>query len=415
MITNLDFLNKNTFRNYPIRQGATVLDNNGTVLPTFIIASISLTLSNTEAPYISQIALVNGSISVTISTSSSQVGYFQGILTQDYQTLNLVSTDGKSSGFLITGDLQNIQTINGVYSFNSIVQTGLEISTYISFISPPVTSINCRNAKLTGNIGIGTLINLTSTIDTNSYQLSVIDNSTILSIADKSSQFMNCDTPVITNINSVVPYPVAGYSDDANIYLMGINPVVFFNETDGETYSTINVATIDLDLTTFCTLNGTPLPPTDPNYLIGTLPGLVVGDDNGYNNYYSKSQTPIVNFLEKPGQEYLSWPYFVYTYSKVVANPVIGSYTVITPTGVNGAVTKIYAITDTGTVTFTLKVSSTSIGGLIGLDATDNGLVTLSTATNTFITTDSINFTVTATTGTPASLQLVVFYSQIFT
>ena len=51
-------------------------------------------------------------------------------------------------------------------------------------------------------------------------------------------------------------------------------------------------------------------------------------------------------------------------------------------------------------------------GGLIGLNATSNGLVVLSTTTNTFGITDTINFNITGTSGAPNSFQLVVFYSQ---
>jgi len=412
MINNLDFLTKNTFRNYPLQQGATRIANNGSILPNFVIAGLSLTLPIGAVPYISQVALLGSSIVITIGNGNTSIGVFQASLTNDFQSIELQSFDGVSSGFLITGTLTNIQTINGVYNFNSLLQTGLEISVYNTFTPPAVTKLTCKNKSLTGNIGLGTLNNLTIFNSSNDLDFAVIDNSQILSLADKDSQFMNCDTPVITNINSMVPYPSDGYSDDANIYIFGIDPVVFYNETDNTTYATINAATIDLNLNSFCTLNGTPLAPVNPNYLVNELSGLVIGDNHGYNNYYSKSQTPVVNFIAETAPEYLSWPYFVTTYSDILLTPTNGNYVLVNPTGINGTINKIYAITDTGTVTFTVRITSTNIGGLIGLNATSNGLVVLSTTTNTFGITDTINFNITGTSGAPNSFQLVVFYSQ---
>lgn len=420
MIQNLDFLNKNIFRSYPIRQGATKTTDNGLVLPNFVISAISLSIPAVTSaidyqPYISQVAITNSVISVNVSVNqvfnssvvTTQVGVFQGIITKDFQTFNLISEDGISSGFLITGQADAILKTNGVYLFHSPLQTGLEISTYIVFNPPGVSSLQYREKVLTGNINFGSLVNINESNVSNACTFSVIDNSGILSLADKSSEFNNCDTPVITNINSVVPYPVAGFGDDSNIYLFGVEPIVFTNDT---TNAAINVSTTNLNLTSFCTLNGSVLAPVNPNFLVNRPSDSFVG----INNYYSKSQTPIVNFLYELNPEFLSWPYFVTTYSLVVPSPSNSTYTVINPTTINGTINKIYAITDQGTVTFTVKVSSTSITGLTGLVSSNNGLVVLATGANTFVTTDSINVTITATSGTPHSFQLIVFYTQLF-
>jgi hypothetical protein len=432
MINDLDFLNKNIERSYPIQQGATKLSNNGLLLNNYVIAAISLSIpafSNVldYQPFISQVSLSNNILTVSVAVLHKHssfnltipIGFFSAVITSDFQVLNLTNVDGYSSGFLISGQADVILSTNGILDFSLPNQSGLEISTYVVFNPPGVKNLNYREQTLTGNINFGALTNLIETNVGNSCELAVIDNSDILSIADLNSQFRNCPTPEILTINKeVVPYPIDDYADDANIYLFGIDPVIFYGDSVN---SSINATTIDLDLSSFCTLNQTSLAPVDPNYLVNRNSDFI-----GEEEYYSKSQTPVVNFLFETNPEYLSWPY-VTIFTLTQASPTTGSYTIINPAGINGVISKIYALIDTGSATFTVKIDSVNVTGLTSLVVantgsftsggniyTANSLVALATGANAFTNTSNIQLAISGVTGTPASLQLVVFYTQTF-
>lgn len=418
MINELDFLNRNLLRAYPIRQDSTCLSNEGAYLPTSVIAGLSLSIPTYPnaidyTPYIAQVYINNGYITVAISiqytlassTIDKSVGTFQGRITDNFQSLELTSFDDKSSGFITIGQSSFINTNSGIYTFN-VDATPLEISTYFIFPTPGVNSLIYRNKSLTGTITAGTWVNVSNTISGQNIELAVTDPTDIISLGDTDSEFRNCPTPVITNINTMVPYPEDNLADDANIYLFGIDPVKFFSDS---ITGAINVSTGDLTLNTFCTKIGLVIPPTDPTYLVDRPDGFT-----GIESYYSKSETPIENFMVVPVSkpEYVFWPYFATTYNLSEAAPTSGStYTIVNPATILGNLNRLKVQVTTGTINFTIKIAGVAVGGVTSIECDSYGVVVLPTSNFSFNDTQSITITINSVTGTPANMSLWLYYS----
>jgi len=134
MVNNLDFLNKNAYRAYPIRQGSGVTSLQGVQLPQFLITSISLSVPSysgalSYTPFVSQVNINNSVLTVGISlyltyssnTSTVGLGYFTGTITQDFQScyFNPFPNSG-ADGFMTTGPLSEIAGLNATYTFTDI-------------------------------------------------------------------------------------------------------------------------------------------------------------------------------------------------------------------------------------------------------------------------------------------------------
>ncbi len=427
MASNLAFLNKNLFRKYPFQASASLISTSGVEIPLDLIASVSiaipLTLSNL---YMEQLILNNGTVSISFAhwsgTAATTIGCFTGVITEDFQTLELESFVPFASGFLVMGGVTNIQQLQGFYTFN-YANAVLEPNTVFCYSPPAVTSLNSNGAKIQGNLSFGTLQNLTLTQSGSIFEFDVTSTSTITSLADFSSEFRNCPTPCITNINGIVPYtPDVTSANDNNIYLFGVDPITFDPvlvdpDASPESY-TINITTPGFDLNSLCAQRSPLLPPVAPAYVVNRAADEFVG----ISRYYTKSQTPIVNFPNNILPEYLLWPNFVSMYSTTLVNPANGTHTVFDSTvntpiltsGQSGKVVQVYIATSTGTVSsnFNLLNSSTTTTIVPSTAITDEGAVILPTIDGTFVPTTKFTVDLTSISGS-ITYSIIVFYNII--
>jgi hypothetical protein len=418
--SNLDFLNKNLYRRYPFQQGTSLLSNNGLELPNDLIASVSLTTQlATSNLFVSQATLRNGYVSVTVqhydaeSDDSVVIGTFSAQITQDFQAVRLTAFVPGADGYMVFGGVTNISNYVGFYSL-AYTDAVLEPSVVFCYVRPPVTSLILSNIILTGNVNFGNLINVVETstaAPTNVFNFTVQDNSSILSLADFSSEFRNCPTPEILQINNATPYPHdATIANDSNIYLFGVDPITFIQDsTDGA----INIMTPNLDLPMLCSDQTQKLPPVNPNFLINRAADSFVGD----LAYFTKSQTPVVDFLEATASEYKVWPSYILTYVATLTNPSNGSHTIFDPSvdtplllsGQAAAISRIRFQTSTGSIQANFLVDSTSIAPNTRT-ITSEGIVLVPTADSAFVPSSKFYVDTASTSGSP-TLMITMFYN----
>ena len=127
--------------------------------------------------------------------------------------------------------------------------------------------------------------------------------------------------------------------------------------------------------------------------------------------------------------EFFYWPQYILTYNVILPSPAMSTGNVIVSLpGIQGSINQIYATVDVGSVNFTIKIAGTPVTGLTNLTVentgsftassvtyTANGLVSLATGANTFISTNPLTFDILGTTGAPTVFTMTVFYTQIFT
>lgn len=360
-IYTLDFLNKNRFRRFPFKAETSLTSVNGQVLSNDLIVglSISTTLNRTNL-HISQIYVKNQFISIVLSAVVNDkllgLGRFVGSVFEDYSVLYLEQFEKFVNGFLIVGSIDEVLKMNGGYFFNPAA-TAIEESTIFCYTPPKVKSIVNKEIQLRGRVEFGILTNLIKTKEEQNIKISTTTGTQIASLADKSSQFRNCATPLIYSINNAIPfkdssndYPIL----DGNIYMVGIKPIVFYGEfgepgEESDTGGTILAQTIDINnnpltLDTLCTARNKVLPPINPVYLNNrpdnktTTPTFV-----GKENYYTKSFIKPINFIKAVEPEFLSWPQFFKNFTDYATGLTQGQQkTVITiPQGKSGVIRRI--------------------------------------------------------------------------
>lgn len=220
-IQRLDFLNKNMYRKYPIRSTSRHIFTNGVVLPQSLITSIQVTTLYTYSKiFISQIYANNGFINITLQdlTSNLILGCFSGQITSDQQVLLFQPFCDVATGSITIGSVDAVNQLSGMNMLTSI-DGRLEDSTVYCFIQPGVTTINNNGNTAVGLINLA-VNNISLVENTSSIELDVIDVSQILSNNSVSALYNNCNTPLIRQINSVVP------DVNGNIDVFGIAPVV---------------------------------------------------------------------------------------------------------------------------------------------------------------------------------------------
>jgi hypothetical protein len=416
MASNLDFLNKNLLRRYPFQASASLTSGQGSDLPLDLIASVSIsTPVATSNIFVSQVSINQGNVSVTIEhydtdpTNCVVLGVFAGLITKDFQAIRLTPFVPFVDGYMTFGGVSNIQLYNGFYAF-AYADAVLEPTTVFCYMPPAVTSLNTPTNRIQGAVTFGTLSNLTLTTVNEEFEFQVTDTSSIESLADLSSQFNNCPTPVIYQINDATPYPHdVTTANDGNIYIIGVNPITF--DVDESTGS-LNVVTPGMSMSSLCTATSKVVPPTAPNYLVQRA----ADSFDGTSRYYSKSQEPIVNYVGEILPEFLLWPYYVKTFSKTIAGVTNGSYTIFnhstdTPllkSGQTGTIALLTFYTNAGSCTANFQIGATSQVPNTRT-VTSEGLVMVPTASGVFGTTDDFIVDVSSVSGTPNLTVLVIF------
>jgi hypothetical protein len=223
---NLEYLNLNSLRNYPIRDELSRIDSTGQFqIPNDFIVEFSLAASNSPADRFFVSSLYNqlSSFVVEISDANSVVvGSFTIAASSftEYQTYTMTTANGiylQANGRLTIGSLDNIKnTPAGYYTFG-ITATELEPRT----ITPSLIGVNSitftdntgASHTLSGNVNIIARTNLNFTYDSGS-------NTLTLDAGNGLGLNTNCPAiNYITSINGVTP------DDSGNISLLALGCV----------------------------------------------------------------------------------------------------------------------------------------------------------------------------------------------
>lgn len=434
-IYTLDFLNKNKFRRFPFRAETTLTTVDGKILSNELIVGMSITTNITRNNlYISQIfvkdQLINIVLSYTSDGDSFSLGRFVGTITEDYSVLYLEQFERFVNGILILGSTEEIRRMQGGYFFNP-ESTRLEDSTIFYYTPPAVKSVVNKNIDLRGRVEFGTLTNLVKSREDRNIKLSTTAGAKVASLADKSSYFRNCPTPLIYSINEAVPfkdenndYPIL----DGNIYMIGIKPIVFYGEfgMPGEevnTGGTILAETIDINnnpltLDTLCTARNKVLPPINPVYL-NNIPDEASQSPTfiGKNNYYTKSYFTPVNFIKVIEPEFLSWPQFFKNFTHFVINKPSQTQEniIVIPQNKTGTIKRIVlrnsprGDNSTGsTVNVSFSKNNSSFSDYFELSA--NRAITIDKFEVPFAQGDIFSVNLNQVQGDPYTLQVILFY-----
>jgi len=331
-IYNLDFLNKNQFRCFPLKAQATLRASDTRYISnTLIVACTITTTQNRTNIHISQIHVAGSRISLTVSAEESgkyvSLGYFIGNIEKNFTTLQFTQFKRFVGGSLTVGSQELLTSMSGGYFFEPD-GLPLEESNIFYYTPPQVTGINRKGHALRGRVEFGSLFNLIKTKSSNSIALGVKNNNDLASLADHTSEFNNCKTPLIHFVNDAVPfYNSANPLHQGNLYLVGVKPVVFYGvmgEGNLETQTEL-LSGAPLTMDTLCTARNKVLPPIDPIYLVESPKNFV-----GKENFYTKSFTPPQNFSGNAEPEFLSWPQFFKNFSKILVNPIPGqTYSIV--------------------------------------------------------------------------------------
>jgi len=366
-ISTLNFLNKNQFRSYPLKAGSSLTSIDGKIISDelFVGASITTTI-NRKNLFIKQVYINGAEIRVTIAavlqnSNFETLGICYGTIESDFTVLKLTETAMFTSGTLIVGTLDSVISHSGVYTFDN-TSANFEESVVFYYTPPPVKSLHCKGISLRGNVKFGVLSNLIkSRIEgSNKINFGVISSASVNSLADKSSVFNNCPTPIIRYIDGAIPFYQAADSVDAhnspnylpalqgNLFMVGVSPLSFKNQQNlSSSLGLVDIGGISTEaksitngspitLNTLCSARNAVLPPVAPMYINnGLLDGSSPAAD-GISSYYTKSSYYPSNFYSVVDPEFTWWPQF-FTYSSIApATPITAN---IGATGLIGVVT----------------------------------------------------------------------------
>lgn len=273
----LDFLNKNMYRNYPLKARSSGISVYNEQLPDPIITSLNISVANDigySRLYISKVTIKGKYISVVVNDVESELalGTFSKLITKDFEVINLTPYLSTISGFMTIGTVESFKQFQGAYHFE---KDSTELEESVLFIYPPTGVIKLVNAAIS-SVGKITLIgqNVTITPTGNNMSLDVIDHTRILANNVLAGRYANCPTPVITKINTVTP------DSEGNIDIYTILPMTI--EVSGDNLSLVPNLTIN----DVCPELNKIYPPADTS-----------------DTYYSDITT------EKT-PEWKTWPYF---------------------------------------------------------------------------------------------------------
>ena len=433
-IYTLDFLNKNKYRRFPFRADTALTSENGRVLGNDLLVGASLSIAGTrENLHISQIWVKDQYIDIVLSCTQGNhlvsLGRFAGEIVEDYSVLYLEQFERFVNGTITFGSAEVVSRMSGGYFFRP-EQTKLEDSTIFYYTPPGVKKLVRSSVELRGRVEFGNLINLVKTKENKTIKLSTSTGAQIASLVDRASQFRNCKTPLIYNINETVPfkdstanYPVL----DGNIYLVGIKPVIFYGEfgTPENTGGTIQAQTIDINnnpltLDTLCTARNKVLPPINPVYLVNrpdetATPKTFVGKEN----YYTKSFNVPINFIKVTEPEFLSWPQFFKNFTGFAINKAQGTQQdiVTVPTGITGSKLVRIVLRNSpnaggagASLGVIMKKNDITLSSAEYVPLTPTQAVVLNGVNEQFAPGDRFSVYLDAVTGTGYTLQVILFY-----
>lgn len=275
---HVDFLNKNTFRNYPLRGDSPVVTEAGLLLPTDVLSAARFTVTATYGlVYISRLYIVGDYLNILIGSliggHLTYLGFFDGVVTTDYQILRMSSLVPSAYGTMVLGKKASLVNFQGYHSFTST--TGRIEDSLVTWITPPVlTSVIHGDKTLTGNIALQ-FNNVRQVMNTTDLQLEVISKEAVKAVNDTSSKYLNCPTNPIGSINNVQP------DENGNIDIYGISPVVI-NVNRANASISLTVPTIGRD-----ELCGEPkqIPPNNPVTTYGNIKQVAAPEWQSWPHY----------------------------------------------------------------------------------------------------------------------------------
>jgi hypothetical protein len=326
--------NKNQYRKYPFKQNSSLRSDSGYILPDDFIVNCSITsIYGRHRIYVQQVHYKNttGQLRITIASALEELtlGVFTGIVSDSgVSYLRLEPFVRNIAGIMTVSNIEAVVNLNTALYFEK-ENSELEESTIFCYTPPSVTSVrDKKNTELRGTVNFGKLINLTKTTikAERASKLKATYPETVYNLADKSTYLGNCRTPVIKNINGVLPSTPGGVSsvNDFNIYIVGIKPIIFYG-IPGEQFNTTEPGKVGIDtgyltLDNLCTAKHKLLPPVN-------VCGFTLPTTEFKNKYYSKPSLDAAdpelcgdainparrasNFFETIRPEYYYWPQFV--------------------------------------------------------------------------------------------------------
>ena len=230
-VDNLEFLNENSLRNFPIHEGLSRISNEGVTIPNDFLVDASFAVSSnvTSRIYISKINNFGSSISVEFSDESDvligniviDASTFTG--NKDY-TLQPSTAYTAAIGRVTVGSITNWDALpTGTFTF-PITTTELESRTVVPSLSG-MNRLTFKNASgttfsATGNVIIESRVNLKFTYDS-------VNNKVLLDAGEDIGLNTLCTAeqlPILT-INGVAPDSAGNFIlDFASCALISVLP-----------------------------------------------------------------------------------------------------------------------------------------------------------------------------------------------
>ncbi len=118
MTNNLDFLNKNMYRKYPLRENSTLTYTDGSQMPQELITSMQITsVYGVHTIYITKVFTSEDFISVTIysAADNTALGTFTGPVNKDFDVVPLTPFVSRISGHMTVGKTTDLIKNPGVH------------------------------------------------------------------------------------------------------------------------------------------------------------------------------------------------------------------------------------------------------------------------------------------------------------
>ncbi len=239
----VDFLNKNTFRRYPLRADKSVESLEGTSLPDELFCAAQFSTPGwVERLQIRRVYVNEGYINVLVScyngANLTYVGYFDGNITSDCTKLTFSSLDPAIYGMLMIGKASAISQLHGFYTFGTdtaVFEDGL-----VTYLTPPVVrGLIVGGKTLSGRIGLE-YSNVQQIANPTMLQLDVLSKDSIRAKNDKSAKFGSCRTNPIGSMNTVLP------DSEGNIDIYGIAPLQIHVSPGGLRFDVVGVSKHEL-------------------------------------------------------------------------------------------------------------------------------------------------------------------------
>lgn len=239
----VDFLNKNTFRRYPLRADKSVESTEGMSLPDELFCAAQFSTPGwVTGLQIRRIYVNENYINILVSCfqgpTLTYLGYFDGNITADYTKLTFSPLDPTVYGMLMLGKMDALKALHGFYNFadaSAVFEDSL-----VTYVTPPaVRGITVAGKTLTGRISME-YSNIQQIANPAALQLDVLSKDSIRAKNDKSAKFGSCRTNPIGSINTVPP------DSDGNIDIYGIAPLQIHVSPGGLRFDIVGVSKSEL-------------------------------------------------------------------------------------------------------------------------------------------------------------------------